>query len=166
MIDNGDLPASMAGKPADYTDEETLKFIVVMSDGIMNYAVDYTGGNYAVATDGDGDLLPAHSSANADYWETNPDEMGGWDIGLSVASSTITGSAPLLTACNTAKTDNRTVVFTIAYGLTPGSAADVALAACASGVNGAGFYYNVDTTSIAAAFASIAATIQQLRLTN
>ncbi len=156
LIADGLAPASMAGKPAAYDDDNTLKFIIFMSDGSMNRAYRFRPDEYAVETNGSGNLLPANSVENAVYWDENP------DISVGIERAGHHGSAPLLSACSTAR-DAGIVVFTIAYGLTPGSTEDQVLADCVSSL---GHYYNVDTDDLNVAFASIEATIQRLKLTN
>ncbi|MBL1436684.1 MAG: VWA domain-containing protein [Rhodobacteraceae bacterium] len=156
LIADGLVSVSLAGKPAAYSDEETLKFIIFMSDGSMNSAYRFKPNDYAVATDIGGNLLPANSVENANYYAANP------ALSVNNRSTGPSGSSPLLAACDAADTAG-IVVFSIAYGLTPGSSADTVLANCASSL---GFYYNVATDDLDAAFASIEASIQALKLTN
>jgi len=162
LISDGLAPPEMAGRPAAFFDDSTLKFIIFMSDGAMNstYRFDplqhgiYPG--YAQVTDGDGNLLPANSVENADYWEANPD-IGVWYEQLSPS-----GPSPLLTACSTAKAQGISV-FSIAYDVTPGSPEDQVLEDCATNSDQ---YYSVETDNLDAAFSLIEATIQRLKLTN
>ncbi len=156
LIADGFASVALTGKPAPYSDTDTLKFIIFMSDGQMNNAYQFRSSLYAVVDDGSGNLLPANSIENADWWAADGGSVNSYD------TAGPSGSTPLITACDAADAAG-VVVFSIAYGLTPGSAADTVLADCASSL---GFYYNVDTDDLDAAFASIEASIQALKLTN
>lgn len=162
LIASGDVDVNFAGKPAAYSEENTLKFIVFMSDGGMNDAFIHTDG-YDQAVDENGDPFPRYSIQNADFWiNYQPSIENPPPAPLSFSSSGPTGSNPLVAACNTAD-EAGIIVFTIAYGLTPGGAPDLALSECASSL---GHHFNVETDDLDAAFTSIEASIQRLRLTN
>ncbi len=156
LIAEGTVPVGFAGRPAAYSDGNTLKFIVFMSDGQMNRAKEFIHSQYAKVYDSNGYKLPWNSIENANYWDAHKGQRPYYNNPYPRYS------APLLTACKTAK-DAGIIVFSIAYGLTPGSSADRVLAHCASSL---GHYYNVSTDNLNEAFASIAATVQRLRLIN
>lgn len=158
LISENLVASSFADKPASFDDEETLKFIIFMSDGSMNYARKFKEYQYAVVRDSNGDRLPANSIENANYFQANP----GARRPDRETIGTNGGSAALIRACNAA-TAKGIVVFSIAYGLTVGSSADTALEDCASEE---AFYYNVATDDLDEAFAGIEASIQALKLTN
>ncbi len=156
LIADGLAPESLTGKPAAFDDPDTLKFLIFMSDGAMNRSYRFVPEEYAQVEDDDGDLLPANSVENADFWNANP------NIGPDYEPLGPNGANPLRAACDTAK-EQGIIVFSIAYGLTPGSTEDQVLADCASTL---GHYYNVETDDLNVAFASIEASIQRLKLTN
>lgn len=58
MIDDGDVAEIVRGRPTDYTDNETIKVIVVMSDG-------QNTGNH--------ELLPQYRSGLSEFWRNDAD---------------------------------------------------------------------------------------------
>jgi len=154
---NGPIADPLLKKPAAYGDENTLKFIIFMSDGEMNRGYNFDSWAYQHETDSSGNFLPADSVENANYWDAH----SGSSIARSLSGSY--GTVPLYSACTAAR-DAGIIVFTIAYGLTPGSSADTALQdGCASSD---GLHFNVGVDDLDEAFAGIEASIQRLKLTN
>ena len=74
-------------------------------------------------------------------------------------SSASNADAEMLNSCNAAK-NNGVVVYTIAFSAP--SDAQTLLQNCATSINN---YYDVDSADIATAFASIAVSVQKLKLT-
>lgn len=82
-----------------------------------------------------------------------------WSYAETRYSSSSEADAQMLDACSAAKS-NGIVVYTIAFSAP--SSAETLLKNCATSLSN---YYDVDTTDIATAFASIAVSVQKLKLT-
>ena len=82
-----------------------------------------------------------------------------WSYAETTYSSSSQADAQMLDACSAAKS-NGIVVYTIAFSAP--SSAETLLKSCATSLSN---YYDVDTTDIATAFASIAVSVQKLKLT-
>jgi hypothetical protein len=142
----GIVPAAFANRPASFSDPNTIKFIVLMTDGAITEQYTAKDPN-----------LPVRTSGNwKDYLDptTNVKE-----------TSTVT-KAYLAKVCTAAK-DNNVIVFTIGFQLRDSNSSELAmkneLRACASSNS---HYYDVTGLDIASAFQSIASAIQKIRLTN
>ena len=72
-----------------------------------------------------------------------------------------TKNTHMLNVCSATKS-NGVVVYTIGFEVSSGGTAETTLTGCASSAN---HYYPASTTSISAAFSSIASNVQNLRLT-
>ncbi len=128
----GDFP----DRPVDYTDEETLKVMVVMTDGGITQQ-----------------RRPRSS------WEEGEDNPHVGTGGTYDFYNTSTARSNFTDACEYAK-DNGVQVYTIAFQVNNSSHRQL-MEDCASGTRS---YYNVSNTDIGAAFSSIAGEINQLRL--
>jgi Flp pilus assembly protein TadG len=130
-VANGMIPAQFANRPAAFNDPDTLKFIVLMTDG---------------------DISDQHRPNTYAYPRT-PAVSNTVSMARSVARD------KMYAVCNRAK-QNGVVVFTIGFQLT--STGQTEMRNCASSPS---HFYDVAGLDIAAAFQSIATSIQKIRLT-
>lgn len=137
----GFVPAAFANRPAAFTDTNTLKFIVLMTDG--NVSDQYRPKQYA---------YPRACNANST----------GTTGCSNVAQSSSDAVTRMYAVCDRAKA-NGVTVFTIGFDL--GAGGRTQMRNCASS---ASHYYDVSATGIdiATAFQSIASAIQKIKLTN
>jgi len=134
----GLLGGDKVDRPAPFDDEDTLKVIILMSDGGT------TSQN-----------RPEDTSLNSVHTE------GKNKQNKKVITSGNDARANLISLCDQAK-DNDIVVFSIGFQIKPESFQEEDLQDCASNL---GSYFLVETLDIETAFVSIAATIGALRLT-
>lgn len=141
-VANGIVPAQFANRPAAFTDDDTIKFIVLMTDG--NVSAQYRPKVYAYPR-----ACNAASTGTA-----------------STACTTTTQSASdavtrMYAVCNRAK-NNSVTVFTIGFDLS--ATGKTEMRNCASS---ASHFYDVNATGldINTAFQSVATAIQKIRLT-
>ncbi len=139
---NGYVPAAFANRPAAFSDTNTLKFIVLMTDG--NVSDQYRPKQYAYPR-----------ACNA---ATNGSSSSACTTIVQTASDAVTR---MYAVCDRAKA-NGVTVFTIGFDL--GSSGRTQMRNCASS---ASHYYDVSATGIdiATAFQSIASAIQKIKLT-
>lgn len=141
----GIVPAAFSGRPAAFTDPNTLKVLVLMTDGAITEQYTAIDPNKPVRT---------HNNWK-DYYDP---------INNVKETSTVTKQY-LAKVCTSAKSKG-VVVYTIGFQLTD-SGGDLTmkneLRSCASS---ASQYYDVTGLDIGAAFQSIATSIQKIRLTN
>jgi Flp pilus assembly protein TadG len=128
------IPAEFVGRPAAFDDTETMKFIVLMTDGQIGFQPRPTT-KYVETT--------KNISAAADHREIFSGQV----------------SAQYKQICDYSKSKGITV-FTIAFKISDNAVAN-SLAACASN---ASYAYRVDGLDIANAFQSIATAIQKIKL--
>lgn len=146
-LDNGAIPNVGDGRPADfrnrpraYDDPDTQKYMVLMTDGKI-------GDQKEVRND----KTEYHPDRN-----TKTLKFGGTTYNQDKAIDQFRD------VCNTAKSrEKAVVVFTIGFALKDGDGMKDELRNCATDE---GYYYDV-SDDIDSAFTAIAATIQQLRLT-
>ncbi len=181
----GRVDAAYKTRPAEF-DDEVVKYIILMTDGQttdqyrpndFDYDVIYddTDADHAAMMDKYGSVDSTGADNEADDVET------GYNAGTKYSEGGVTHSRSrnrtnLQAVCNEAKKpvmgtgvngeqiqikEDRVTVFTIAF-LAP-SAARTDMLNCASTPS---HFYNVLTLDVGTAFASIARTINQLRLTN
>jgi len=131
----GDKP----DRPALFDDDETLKVIVLMTDGGTTFQA-----------------RPEDTSLNSVHTNGKNNENQQFTINKNDAREN------LKLLCDSAK-ENRIVVFSIGFQITPASFQEKDLQYCASGFS---HYYLVETLDIANAFESIAVSIGALRLTH
>jgi Flp pilus assembly protein TadG len=132
----GKLGGDFPDRPTDYTDRETLKVLVVMTDGGIT-----------------------QQRRPEPWWEEGESDPHVGTGGTDDFYNKNTARQNFRDACDYAK-DNNVAVYTIAFQVS-GSSNRALMEECASTASG---YYNVANTDIGAAFSSIAGEINQLRL--
>ncbi len=161
LINLGDVDPIFAGRPAAYSAEDALKFIVLMTDGenTTNYQMreDAYG---EIEFDENGVPVPELSQANAEYWNENRTPWAWSHMEVRVTAEQ--EDTRLQNICDAAK-DAGIVVFTIGYDVGAESNAATQMRDCASSL---AHFYNVETADLTTAFQSIAQTIQKLKLVN
>lgn len=136
----GMVPAAFANRPAAFTDPDTLKFIVLMTDGEIS--AQYRPKQYAYPRP----CNAATTDPTANACTTTP----------QTAADAVTR---MYAVCNRAKA-NGVTVFTIGFQVN--STSQTQMRNCASS---ASHFYNVSGLDIATAFQSIASAIQKIKLT-
>lgn len=177
---SGTLGGDFVDRPAAYTDEDTMKVLVVMTDGEITdqfRPVDYS--KYSVhdkditLNDPNGTDQTANTFFNSsspgrtreqarrdDGKDQNQQEL--WDDGtLTQALSTHTAKPHFRRLCAEAKA-NGVIVYTIGFRINTSQDSDDLLLECASD---ASKYYLVESLDIQSAFDSIAASVNALRIT-
>jgi Flp pilus assembly protein TadG len=141
----GLVPATFAGRPSDFGDTNTLKVMILMTDGAITEQYTAKDPSKPVRTGGNAKLF-RDPTYNTDQ---------------SVAET----KKHFNKVCAEAKA-NRVLVFTIGFQLRDSNASELAmkneLRNCATSTS---HYYDVQGLNIAAAFSSIASTIQKVKLT-
>ena len=142
-------------RPAEFNNDDTLKFIVLMTDGantggyrIKNGEYNHEGG------------YPSLRQANANYWNSHNVPWSYSHLENRVTNGQ--GDTRLQTICTNAK-DAGIIIFTIGYDVEVDSNPYTQMRTCASSF---GHFYNVETDNLNVAFSSIAQTIQKLKLVN
>lgn len=150
------------GRPRAYDDDETMKFLILMTDGDNTAQSQIKPDRYRRARRSNGRYYPWQNYRNADIWDTrNP--------GRDDKETLVSGWAgdPLLQNICEKADDAGIVIFTIGYDVTTGSRAYNQMLGCASD---SALFFNVPnsggTNHLDAAFTSIRQTIQRLKLTN
>lgn len=135
MANAGAVPGQFASRPANFEDGETVKIIVLMTDGVIS----------------------AQRRPNQYAFPRNPE--GG--PGNHTMQSPEDAAISLRAVCDYAKS-KKVIVYTIGFDLseTPSGRADMSY--CASSP---GHFYDVEGLDIATAFESIARSIQRIKLT-
>jgi len=133
----GKLGGHFPDRPADYTDERTLKVMVVMTDGGIT-----------------------QQRRPEPPWEEGVDDPHVGTGGTYDFYNKSTATSNFEDACELAK-DNGVVVYTIAFQVS-GSSNRQLMENCATKPDQ---YYDVQSLDIAAAFSSIASDLNRLRLT-
>jgi len=154
----GLVPSEFDSRPAAHDDPETLKVIVLMTDGniteqIRPNFVDRTQAPIN-ATD-TSDIFLNHTEELAD--QSNSSECAGQGCRDQISSRNQNVQS-FYAACNAAR-NNNIIVFTISFDA--GSGGETEMRNCASS---AAHYYDVRGSELDAAFQSIAGAINQLRL--
>jgi len=160
LIALNDVDVAFQGRPVAYSNAETLKFIILMTDGTNTPQYAVKSDPYRVYSYSNGQSVPSSSQINADYWENNRLPWSYSHLYSRVNSSE--GDVRLQNICTQAKNAG-IIVFTIGYDVAPGSNASNQMRSCASTY---GHFYNVETDNLNAAFSAIAQTIQKLKLVN
>ena len=158
LVTAGDVKTKFAARPAEYTDSDTLKFVVLMTDGRTTDQWRVKPGAY-------------DSAADRDWWAVNIPDWNSTqfnfanDINQSAVSRSDARSQ-FLANCTAAK-EAGVVVFTIGYDIDKtdvaggGQDAHSDLVACASSPS---HFYDAKGIELTSAFEAIAATIQKLKL--
>ena len=148
LIGSGEVSSEFSDRPAAYSDNDTLKFVVIMSDG--NTTSQRRAPSYYYDTSGER------------AWWANDNNAGyGWRY-THESLSADTARQQLISTCTKAK-EKGIVVFTIGFDVEDGSFAEQDMAACATS---SGHFYDVKGLELSSAFSAIAATIQKLKLVN
>jgi hypothetical protein len=150
------IPANFSDRPAAFDDEDTMKFIVLMTDGQIGFQPRPTTDAYSSI----GPKKPfvvtekniSDSGMNTTAFRLNYTEM-------QPAYSDGEAKAQYKQVCDYAKAQGITI-FTIAFKVTDAVAANIAQCATKQA-----YAYKVDGLDMAQAFASIAATMQKIRIT-
>lgn len=151
LINSGDVPAEFSGWPSDWSDPNTQKVVILMTDGRNTRQYDFRNDRYATQS-------PA-------YWNENLAPDGWLKLNVDNRNDGGKGDTYLSQICTAAKQHSNTIVFTVAFELddtADGLAAKAALNDCASSV---ATEYDTNGHNIDIAFANIAASIKKLRLT-
>jgi hypothetical protein len=154
----GDVPSGFNDRPSTFDDPETLKVIVLMTDGNIT---DQIRPRFEDRT-----LPPIDATDPADIFYNHTEELAqqsnssdcNGDGCRRTESSRNTNLARFYAACDAAR-DNDVIVFTIAFNTN--SSAQEEMQNCASSLS---HYYNVRGSDLDSAFQSIAGAINQLRL--
>jgi hypothetical protein len=135
----GMVSAQFANRPASYASTDTIKVLVLMTDGAITEQ--YTAKDTTL-----GPRAPNN-------WKDLYDPVG------NIKQTSGVTAAQLSRVCTTAKA-NRVIVFTI--GFQTNATAQAQMRDCASSPSN---FYDVQTLDIASAFRSIATAIQKIKLT-
>ena len=133
---SGIVPTQFANRPAAFNDSNTMKFIVLMTDG--NVSDQYRPTQYAYPR-------PCNGGTTC-------------NTRTQTASDAVT---KMYAVCNRAKS-NGVTVFTIGFDVSNNAAAKTQMSSCASSPS---HFYDVSGLDINTAFQSIATAIQKIRLT-
>jgi len=162
-----EVDPAFRNRPSAFADPETLKFLVVMTDGQNTSELTIPGQTYnAYKTN------MAYTQQNANYW--NKYNAGGvlYDSnGVALPSVERTtgseGDSRMQDICTAAKNQG-IVIFTIGVDIAKNSNAYDQMRNCASNTGNfyGGNFYSVSSANMADAFAGISNTIQKLRLIN
>ena len=160
------IGGDFSDRPADYTDDDTSKSLIIMSDGnITNQRrpQDPTRGNVHVNNTLTNNTVQGTSTAvyNGAGQDQNEQDDTPYPEGtITDLSTDHTAIGHFKKICEDAKANDITI-FTIGFQISAGSIADQLLAECASDPSK---YYFVETLDINSAFQSIASTITALRI--
>jgi Flp pilus assembly protein TadG len=157
----GRLGGDFPDRPSDYDDEDTLKVVVLMTDGaitgqqrIKDHTHTSTHSNKATTgTPGEAGTSKGGNSANQ--------QMLYVQGSASDTASADNAVGRFTRVCNSYRT-NGVVVYTIGFDITANSLPDKMLGRCASDP---GKYHFVSQLDLAAAFREIATSINALRIT-
>jgi len=153
LIEAGRLPANFEGRPSSWSDTESRKVIVLMTDGRNTLQHKVNPESY-------------EALGGASYFEDNRVANTDWIYEVDNSEAGL-GDAYLSSICSAAKASANTVVYTIGFeiddGTEDGDAAAEHLRNCASGVS---THYLVESVNIDLAFEHIAAQIESLKLIN
>lgn len=158
LITAGEVAGKWSARPVDYTDRDTLKFVILMTDGRTTDQWRVRPGAY-------------DSAADRDWWATNIPNWNSTQFNFANhidqnAVSRTEARNQFLANCTAAKQQG-VVVFTIGFDI---DATDVAgggqdansdLRACATSPS---HFYDAKGVELSDAFSAIAATIQKLKL--
>lgn len=151
LINKGKVSGEFDGWPSLWSDVNTQKVVILMTDGRNTRQYDFKDSEY--------------TKQSPDYWNTNVAPDGALTLNVDNREDGGVGDGYLKDICDAAKQHSNTIIFTVAFELDDtddGVAAKAALDDCASSeateydTNG----HNIDT-----AFLNIAQSIKKLRLT-
>ena len=147
LVNTGAVSADFSSGPSDYTDGNTRKIVILMTDGrnTRQYKVD----------------KPGYGTETPAYWNANT-IPNGW-LRFEVDNENDgRGDQYLNDMCSAVKAQANTIVYTIGFELASSPDAATVLRNCASS---ASTHYMVEGVDIGLAFSNIAANIAKLRLT-
>lgn len=155
MIATGDVDASFEGRPSNYDDEETVKVIVLMTDG-MNVN-QYRIKNWAYNSTSEYAHWAKYSLwyylNNYVYWKNRGDYYYR-------KNTSATADARLADICQASR-DAGIIIFSIGFEINDNPYAKGVMSNCATSDS---HFYAVEGVEISDAFGAIARTINQLRL--
>lgn len=157
----GDLGGDFSDRPAAYNDADTLKAMVIMTDGEIteqNRPEDFTIGN--VHTNRAFNAVPNVNSFSNQGNRNNMQTVLRRGNSNS-ASTTDTAVGQFRRVCNQAR-DNGIVVYTIGFQIRRGGLSETLLRECATDPTK---FFFVEGLNIETAFEEIAASLSQLRIT-
>ncbi len=146
LVADGLVDATFANRPAPYDDKETLKVVVLMTDGVNTYDMHVKSSVY-------GD----NNQDNADHWNGNPIPYSLQYLDIYVGPTD--GDTYLDNICTAAK-EAGIIVYTIGFEVA-GTDAEPKMRSCASTP---GNFFLVEGVEISDAFRVIAADINKLKL--
>lgn len=154
---NGMIDSNFSNRPVNYSNSDTLKTIILMTDGQNvdtvrihdQYYKDYVPKENAIS----------HWSKYPLYWFLNNHNVGSWDNWRYLKYSSAQADGFLNNICEAAK-NNGIVVWSIGFEVTDYSAG--VMRDCASTPS---HFFRVEGVEISDAFEAIAKQINQLRLT-
>jgi hypothetical protein len=158
LVASGVVDAGFDDRPAAFDDPETIKVVVLMTDGNITdqFRPRYVDRTAAPINATDEDDIFLNHEVELDRMNNSNDCAGN---GCRVTNNNrSTNLSRFYEACTRAK-DNDVVIFTIAFNAN--SNAREEMQNCASSLS---HYYNVRGADLEAAFQSIAGAIQMLRL--
>ena len=156
----GELGGEFSSRPLDFDINETKKIMIVMTDGeitAQNRPEDPSIGN--VHTDRPTNREP-HVNAISNQGDRQNMQTTRTRGSASTASTNDSAVGRFKKACNAAKTQG-VQVFTIGFQISDGSLADQILEDCATSAT---YYYHVEGLDLTSTFQSIAAKVNELRL--
>lgn len=153
LVGGGQVDNAFAGRPVAYSDDETLKTIVLMTDGQNSSARRINDYYYRT------DSLRAHWANNNFTWYVSRYLRGRYDSYSYTKYTEATGDALLSNMCDAAK-DQNIVIWTVGFEVLDHGAN--VMRDCASSPS---HFFRVEGVEISDAFDAIARQINQLRLT-
>ncbi len=157
----GELGGAMfTDRPADFSADDTLKVLVIMTDGAIteqSRPEDFT----LLNTHTNRPTNNAPNIGSVGDQGNNNNSQTVVDRGGQSAPATADNAVGHFRAVCEAAATNNVVIFTIGFQISPGSLSDVLLQDCATPTGG---YFLVETLDIATAFNSIAASVNTLRI--
>ena len=145
---------AFSNRPVDFNDEETLKTIILMTDGQNHWSYRINPQVYANASH-----AQHWNRNNLDWWLWRNVRSRDHDVWKNLKYSPSIGDGLLGNVCDAAKEKN-IVIFSVGFEVTDHSAN--VMRNCASSPS---HYFDVEGTEITEAFKAIARQINQLRLT-
>lgn len=160
LVDRGVVAERFRDRPAAYTNPDTIKVIVLMTDGAITEQYRPRFPNRTLAPLGEIDLNEIFLNHTRELErQNNGNDCNSQGCRVTYANVN-TNRGQFYEACDRAR-ENNIIVFTIAFNAN--ATAREEMRNCASS---AAHYYDVQGNGIDSAFQSIAGTISRLRLTN
>ncbi|WP_234988869.1 TadE/TadG family type IV pilus assembly protein [Tropicibacter naphthalenivorans] len=154
LISRSTVDSAFLGRPVQYEDTETIKTIVLMTDGQHDQSMRIR--DWAYNSDSEIQLWARY---NMWYYLVNAVHSNNWGYFYEQKYNAAQGDTLLNNICSAAK-DQGVIIWTVGFETTDHGAS--VLQKCASSPS---HFFRVEGLDIADAFSSIAHTINQLRLT-